>query len=454
MPTVFWFRRDLRLQDNPALNLAITNAGDSKVTAMVMIDDALWPTWGAAKQHYLVDSLSKLDESLNGNLVVRHGDPVEEVVKVALAAKATEVHCGHDFTTVGINRDAAVKAALAAHGIELVQTGSIYAVSPGRVAKLDGTPYKVYTPFYKAWLKHGWRAPVAYVGHPDWQQPVPSMGFPTTKPVEGMTLSVAGEAEALRRFAEFKETFLQDYNQVRDRADLDGTSKLSVHLKWGEIHPRTLLAQLGDEEGHEIYRKELAWREFYADVLFHNPHTITDYLNPEFANMQYNSGAIADLQFAAWKCGRTGYPMVDAGMRQLLQEGWMHNRVRMITASFLIKDLHLEWQQGAAWFFELLKDADLASNQHGWQWTAGCGTDAAPYFRIFNPISQGLKFDPSGDYVRKYIPELRHISGPQVHEPWKLIDGYTHGYPERIVDHAIEREESLRRYKALRADKK
>lgn len=271
MPTVFWFRRDLRLQDNPALNLAITNASDSKVTAMVMIDDALWPTWGAAKQHYLVDSLTKLDESINHNLVVRHGDPVEEVVKVALAANATEVHCGHDFTTVGINRDTAVKAALAAHGIELVQTGSIYAVSPGRVSKPDGTPYKVYTPFYKAWLKHGWRAPVTYVGHPEWQQPLSSMGFPTTKPVEGMTLSVAGEAEALRRFAEFKDTYLQDYNQVRDRADLDGTSKLSVHLKWGEIHPRTLLAQLGDEEGHEIYRKELAWREFYADVLFHNP---------------------------------------------------------------------------------------------------------------------------------------------------------------------------------------
>lgn len=450
MATVFWFRRDLRLQDNPALNLAITNAADHKVTAMVMIDDALWPTWGAAKQHYLVDSLSRLNKSIDENLVVRHGDPIEEVVKVALAAEATEVHCGFDYTTVGINRDAAVKSELAKHGIELIQTGSIYAVSPGRVSKPDGTPYKVYTPFYKAWLKHGWRGPVEYAGHPNWQIPIESMGFPNTKPVEGMELSTAGEAEAHRRFAEFKATHLRDYTDARDRADLDGTSKLSVHLKWGEIHPRTLLAQLGDEAGHETYRKELAWREFYADVLFHNPHTISDYLNPEFANMEYNKGPVADLQFAAWKAGQTGYPMVDAGMRQLLQEGWMHNRVRMITASFLIKDLHLEWQQGAAWFFELLKDADLASNQHGWQWTAGCGTDASPYYRVFNPIEQGKKFDPEGTYIRKYVPELRHLDNDQIHEPWLYLDGYSQGYVERIVDHAKERIESLARLEEIK----
>lgn len=453
MSTLFWFRRDLRLADNPALNLAIENAADGKVAAMVMIDGALWPTWGVAKQQYLVDSLQNLDASLDHNLIVRHGDPVVEVVKVAIAAKATQVHAAFDFTTVGIERDKAVKAALAKHGIEFIQTGSIYAVSPARVLKNDGTPYKVYTPFYKAWLLHGWRKPVAYIGHPNWFMPIESAGFPTVTPPLGMELSVAGEAAALERFTEFKASSLAEYHNLRDRADLDGTSKLSTHLKWGEIHPRTLLAQLSDEPGPETFRKELAWREFYADVLFHNPHTVSEYLNPEFANMQYDAGPIAQSRLAAWQAGETGYPMVDAGMRQLLQEGWMHNRVRMITASFLIKDLHLEWQQGAAWFFELLKDADLASNQHGWQWTAGCGTDAAPYFRIFNPVSQGLKFDPIGDYVRKYIPELRHISGPQVHEPWKLIDGYANGYPERIVDHATERLESLARYKALRSER-
>jgi deoxyribodipyrimidine photo-lyase len=453
MSTVFWFRRDLRLQDNPALNLAIENAADKQSTAMVMIDDALWPTWGAAKKLYLIDSLTKLNASLNGNLIVRHGDPVEEVVRVALAAKASEVHAAFDYTTIGIERDEKVKAELAKHGISFIQTGSTYAVAPSRVLKNDGTPYKVYTPFYKAWLAHGWRKPVKYVGHPNWQTPIASDGFPEVKEVPGMELSVAGEAEALRRFAEFKADGLSEYTDLRDRADLEGTSKLSTHLKWGEVHPRTLLAQLGDEIGHETFRKELAWREFYADVLFNNPHTATDYLNPEFAKMEYDSGPIADARFEAWKAGKTGFPMVDAGMRQLLAEGWMHNRVRMITASFLVKDLHLEWQQGAAWFFELLKDADVASNQHGWQWTAGCGTDASPYFRIFNPITQGLKFDPNGDYVRKYIPELRHIAGSQVHEPWKLMDGYTNGYPECIVDHSKEREESLRRYKALRENR-
>jgi deoxyribodipyrimidine photo-lyase len=263
----------------------------------------------------------------------------------------------------------------------------------------------------------------------------------------------AGESAALARWEFAKENIINDYKDSRDRADLDGTSRLSTHLKWGEIHPRTLLAELGDEPGQETFRKEIAWREFYADVLFHNPHTATQYLNPDFEKMEYDSGPIADARLEAWKQGNTGFPFVDAGMRQLVAEGWMHNRVRMVTASFLIKDLHLEWQIGAAWFFELLRDADIASNQHGWQWTAGCGTDASPYFRIFNPVLQGLKFDPDGDYVRKYIPELRHISGKAVHEPWLLADGYANGYAARIVDHSVERDESLRRLKALKTDK-
>ena len=455
MPTVMWFRRDLRINDNPALNAAIEAArvtGDGQVAAMVMIDDALWPTWGAAKQAYLVDSLAALNESLEGNLIVRHGDPRTEVLHVATSLGATEVHCGSDFTTVGIDRDAQIEQLLAERNIKLVQTGSIYAVAPGRVSKPDGTPYKVYTPFYKAWCAHGWRSPAEYNGPANWAMPVESHGLPTVKLPAGMTRSSAGEKEALQRWEEFREGALADYKLNRDRADLDGTSRLSTHLKWGEIHPRTLLQYLGDSAGEETFRKELAWREFYADVLFHNPRTISEYLNPAFAEMEYDTGVIADERFEAWKSGNTGYPFVDAGMRQLLAEGWMHNRVRMVTASFLVKDLHLEWQQGAAWFFELLKDADYASNQHGWQWTAGCGTDAAPYFRIFNPVMQGLKFDPDGEYVRRYIPELRHIDGAKVHEPWNLDNGYQHGYAQRIVDHHVERDESLRRLQALKRD--
>ena len=443
-----WFRRDLRLNDNPAL--AAADAHGQKTACMVMIDSALWPTWGAAKQAYLVDSLASLNESLSGNLTIRHGDPLEQVLAVAKAAGADKVFCAADFTIPGIERDKKVKEILAKNGIDFEIIGSNYAVAPGRVLKADATPYRVYTPFYKGWLQHGWRAPLEMNLSGNWVTGIDNHGLPAVEMPEGMERSIAGEEAALTRFEYFLQNGVMEYKTLRDRADLDGTSRLSVALKWGEVHPRTLLAELGDSDGEEHFRKEIAWREFYADVLFHNPHTVTEYLNPAFENMQYDTGEIAESRFEAWKSGNTGYPFVDAGMRQLLKEGWMHNRLRMVTASFLVKDLHLEWQQGAAWFFELLKDADIASNQHGWQWTAGCGTDAAPYFRIFNPITQGQRFDPNGEYVRKYIPELRHIDGAAVHEPWEQGDGYAHGYAQRIVDHATERDESLRRYNEIK----
>lgn len=198
-----------------------------------------------------------------------------------------------------------------------------------------------------------------------------------------------------------------------------------------------------------MFRKEIAWREFYADILFQRPDTVEGYYNPVYADMKYDTGQAADEKFAAWCAGKTGYPFVDAGMRQLLAEGWMHNRVRMVVASFLIKDLHIEWQHGAAHFMKYLLDGDFASNSHGWQWTAGCGTDASPYYRVFNPIGQGLKFDPDGNYIRKYIPELAHLSGKEVHEPWAVLGGLDNGYPAPIVDHATERLEALARLEAL-----
>jgi deoxyribodipyrimidine photo-lyase len=261
---------------------------------------------------------------------------------------------------------------------------------------------------------------------------------------------IAGEDFALRTFERFTQRALDHYDEMRNRADLSGTSHLSHALAHGEIHPRTLLATLGDSSAHEVFRKEIAWREFYADVLFHYPHTVDDYYEPRFKKLRYDTGAIADERFAAWCKGETGYPMVDAGMRQLLAEGWMHNRVRMIVASFLVKDLHIEWTKGAEHFEAHLSDFDPASNSHGWQWTAGCGTDASPYYRIFNPILQGLKFDPDGKYVRKYIPELRHLEGSAAHEPWDIFDGYSGGYPAQIVDHSEERNESLARLEELK----
>jgi deoxyribodipyrimidine photo-lyase len=322
------------------------------------------------------------------------------------------------------------------------------------VVKSDGTPYRVYTPFYRAWLEHGWRAPAVMPEAVPWSTGVSSdsaSGDSRPGTFSSAThLPPSGEAAALERWHTFRGEALAHYAEDRNRPDLDRSSRLSVHLKYGEIHPRTLLADLGDLPGHEVFRKEIAWREFYADVLHHAPATATEYLRPEFARMPYDSGPDADARLLAWQQGETGYPIVDAGMRQLLHEGWMHNRVRMIVASFLVKDLHLEWQLGAQWFMRHLVDGDIASNAHGWQWTAGCGTDASPYFRIFNPITQGLRFDPAGDYVRRYVTELRDVSGPAAHEPWNAADGYRAGYPERIVDHSEERSESLARYALIK----
>jgi deoxyribodipyrimidine photo-lyase len=259
-----------------------------------------------------------------------------------------------------------------------------------------------------------------------------------------MVLPPAGEAAALERW----ESFLADidrYDEDRDRPDRDGTSQLSAHLKYGEVHPRTLLTDLAGRRsrGAQVFRDELAWREFYADVLWHRPETAREYYRPELAAMRYEEPG---GEFDAWCAGRTGYPFVDAGMRQLRAEGWVHNRVRMVVASFLVKDLHVEWTHGAREFLRWLRDGDLASNNHGWQWVAGSGTDAAPYFRVFNPVAQGERFDPAGDYVRRYVPELRHLAGKAAHTPWDQPDGLAQGYVPRIVDHAAERREALDRY--------
>jgi len=447
-----WFRRDLRLSDHPALSEAASSADE--VVPLFVVDPSLWRPAGAARRLYLLHSLAALDAGMGGALVRRSGNPAETLVTLAREVGASSVHISADYGPYGAVRDAAVERALAEIGVDLVRTGSPYAVAPGRVMKGDGTPYRVYTPFYRAWLSHGWRAPAAMPSAMRWATGLASdpeatgsqMGSTSSAP----HLPPSGEAAALDRWHQFRGEALAHYADDRNRPDLDGSSRLSVHLKYGEIHPRTLLADLGDSPGHEVFRKEIAWREFYADVLHHAPATAREYLRPEFARMPYDSGPDADERLLAWQQGQTGYPIVDAGMRQLLHEGWMHNRVRMIVASFLVKDLHLEWQLGARWFMRHLVDGDIASNSHGWQWTAGCGTDASPYFRIFNPITQGLRFDPEGDYVRRYVTELGHVLGAAAHEPWNATDGYRTGYPERMVDHSTERGEALARYALIK----
>jgi deoxyribodipyrimidine photo-lyase len=443
---IFWFRRDLRLSDNPALLAAIANSDE--IVPVFILDEKLIKQTGSKRLAYLGQSLRSLDESLDNKLQVMVGDQVEVLNELLKRYDATEVHISEEFEPYGAKRDIRVEKA----GINLIRTGSPYAVAPGRVRKpSDGTPYKVYTPFYNNWLIHGWRAPVS--APKEIKAPTPTKddrNFPDWPLPEGASITAAGEKAAHERWKWFKKNGLDFYDEQRNNAGVDGTSKLSAHLKWGEIHPRTLLADLNKSKGHTVFQKEIAWREFYADVLFHNPHTENDYYADKFKDMRYDKPGKA---FKAWCEGKTGYPFVDAAMRQLVKEGWIHNRTRMVVASFLVKDLHIEWQHGADFFMEHLVDFDVASNAHGWQWTAGCGTDASPYYRVFNPIEQGKRFDENGDYIRKYVSELAHLAAPDIHEPWSVLDGYLHDYPEQIVDHSVERLESLARLQEIKADK-
>ena len=435
---IVWFRRDLRISDHPALLAAIESSDE--IVPVFILDKSQIAEAGDKLLAYMGQSLRALDESLGNRLHIIEGDQIEVLNELIAMYSINEVHISDEYERYGAARDARVEAA----GIKLIRTGSPYAVAPGRVLKpSDATPYRVYTPFYRAWCTHGWRAPAKTPK--DIKAPVPPekyRAFPDFKMPADVEVIKAGEAAALSRFKEFSKSGLDSYDENRNFAGIDGTSKMSTYLKFGEIHPRTLLANLGDSKAHDTFRKEIAWREFYADVLFNNPNTDFDYYAPRFKDMRYDAPG---EKFKAWQEGKTGYPFVDAAMRQLVHEGWMHNRTRMVVASFLVKDLHLEWQLGERFFAQHLVDYDVASNAHGWQWTAGSGTDASPYFRVFNPVSQGYKFDPNGDYVRKYIPELRHIDGAAVHEPWNLLDGLSGGYCEPIVDHSVERTEALQR---------
>ena len=440
MRVAFLFGRDLRLQDNEALSHA---AAISSELLPLCIVPSEFKELSAIRQHSLVQSLAALSGSLPKGLgVIKNLDEL-----VALIAGFEKVVATRAFDTRGMLFQAELAERLFAAGIALELVGSNYAVTPGTIVKDDGTPLKVYTPFYKRWLGHGWDKPFTLdVQSVNWLSPDQTALPEPTGPAPIQVR--AGEAFALRTLERFKARALDDYAENRNRTDLGGTSHLSHALAHGEIHPRTILATL--RESDEVFRKEIAWREFYADVFYRNPHTLDDYFEPRFKNMRY-ADPVEDAELLeAWKSGKTGYPIVDAAMRQLNQTGWMHNRARMIVASFLVKDLHFEWQIGARYFEERLTDFDPASNSHGWQWTAGCGTDASPYYRIFNPVLQGEKFDPTGDYVRKFVPELAHIDGVKIHQPWELIDGYVNGYPERVVDHSEERSESLRRLEEIK----
>ncbi len=448
MPSVLWFRRDLRLADLPALRAAAE--GDGEVLACFVLDPRLVASSGPRRLQFLGDSLRDLRDQLDGRLLVVRGQAETRIPLIAKQIGADAVHISADFSPYGRRRDERVAEALGA--VELVATGSPYLVSPGRVVKDDGSPYKVFTPFFRRWREHGWRAPAtSSVTSATWLDPA-DLSHRSLRPAQipdpGADMDVtAGETAALQQWKQFVEHELESYDVDRNRPDLAGTSRMSGPLKFGTIHPRTMAADLHVRRtGDAAYLRELAFRDFYADVLNHWPRSAWWNWNSDFDAIETDSGADADKAFGAWKRGETGFPIVDAGMRQLAQTGFMHNRVRMIAASFLVKDLHLPWQWGARWFLEQLVDGDMANNQHGWQWCAGSGTDAAPYFRVFNPTTQGQKFDPAGDYVRRWIPELAEADDPHLKKGPRPA-----GYPGPIVDHGQERAEALRRYQAMSA---
>lgn len=438
MSSVMWFRRDLRVRDNPALLAAVS---DGPVTALFVIDPAIWSGAGPARRAWLAANVLSLAERIP--LTIRYGDPLGVVPSVA---GSSAVHVAAETTPYGRRRDAAVGEL-----VDLVASGSPYAVGPGLVRNGTDDPYQVFTAFARAWRERGWPEPAVTPRSPDL---APADSDPSAVAMleqavakSPFELPTAGEDAAWRRWHAFRSDGLDDYEVERDRPDHDGTSRLSPYLHLGVLHPRSLLAEL---DPTSTYATELAWREFYADVLWHAPSSAWSDLKPALGEMRYDEPDEAIEAIDSWRTGTTGYPIVDAGMRQLLATGWMHNRVRMITASFLTKDLHVWWPVGARHFLSLLIDGDVASNNHGWQWVAGTGTDASPYFRVFNPVTQGKKFDPDGSYVRRWVPELAHLPGAAAHEPWKSDSGYERGYQLRIVDHAVERVEALERYRTAR----
>ncbi len=445
--SILWFRRDLRVADLPALHAA---AAEGEVVPVFVVDPVFTARAGAPRLAYLAEALRALDPEVGGTLVVRHGDPVDVVPALAAEVGAGEVHVSRDHGPYGRRRDAAVAARLQRDGRRLVGTGTNYAVAPGTVRKGDGNPYAVFTPFFRAWRAALRDAPldaprdVRWVGRPE----VVSAGAPAG-PTLPVSLPPAGERAAHEQWHTFVTAGsdgLDGYDGRRDLPAVAGTSRQSPMLRWGMVHPRQLLADLGDTPAHDVFRSELAWREFYGDVLFRHPESGRRNLQRKMDTMPVDTDARARERFAAWCAGRTGFPIVDAGMRQLHATGWMHNRVRMIVGSFLVKDLHLPWQWGARHFMDHLVDGDLASNSHGWQWVAGTGTDAAPYFRVFNPTAQSERYDPQGAYLRRWLPELADLDDREIHRPATRRPA---SYPQPIVDHAVERNDALLRYRSV-----
>lgn len=466
--TIVWFRNDLRIADNPALSAALTTGGE--VWPVYILDDEAAGAWraGGAARWWLHQSLTSLQASLAKlglRLRLRRGDSLREIERLVADSGAGNVLWNRRYDPWAIAQDKAIKTWLDGRGIETHSFNGSLGREPWEVHRAGGEPYKVFTPFWRAWAELGplpapLPTPAAMVpAVPVDADALNNLGLLPTKPdwAGGLRASwEPGEAAALAALDDFLEERASDYRAARDFPARPGVSRLSPRLHHGELSPRQIwhAAQREPDAGIDAFLRQLVWREFGYHLLYHFPHMPDTPLRPEFANFPW---ADEPSLLRAWSRGQTGYPLVDAGMRELWHTGYMHNRVRLIAASFLTKDLLIPWQKGAAWFWDTLCDADLANNSMGWQWVAGCGTDAAPYFRIFNPISQGRKFDPDGAYVRRWVPELAGLPDDWIQEPAaapadKLAAaGVRLGetYPRPIVDHAVARGRALAAFQDL-----
>lgn len=454
--TIVWLRQDLRLADHPALAAAITRGGPVLPVYVLDEGDAWAP--GGASRWWLHQSLAALKDALGGALVLRRGKPEEVLPSLVAETGARAVLWNRRYEPHEAAREGRVGRALSAAGIDTrIFPGSLL-FEPGSVLSKGGNPFQVFTAFWRCALSLPEPAkPIAAPRHIPAPAIIPASDdlglMPRLHWWQGMAAQwQPGEAGAAARLRAFLDGAVETYAVMRDRPDEEGTSRLSPHLAFGEISPRQVwhaaMAQ-PDSTGRETFLKELGWREFSYSLLATHPDLPHRPLRREFEAFAWASD---DAGLEAWRKGMTGYPIVDAGMRQLWQTGWMHNRVRMIVASFLVKDLLLPWATGEEWFWDTLVDADLAANAASWQWVAGCGADAAPYFRVFNPVLQGEKFDPHGRYVRRWVPELAGMPDPHIHRPWEAPPLMRAGlkYPLPVVDHGTARKRALAAYQGLK----
>jgi len=460
-PALVWLRLDLRLADNPALIAAVERRGPViPVFVWAPEEEAPWAP-GAASRWWLHQSLGELGRRLaerGSRLVIRRGPTEEALLSLAAESGAQSVFWNSRYEPVVRARDLRVKAALSDRGIATEIHAPNLLFEPPAILNRQGKPFQVFTPFWKACLAAPAppaprRAPARIPAPVKWPESLAVSDLALEPKIDwagGLRRAWRpGERGAARQLSTFLRRSVEAYAAGRDRPGQAGTSRLSPHLHFGEISVRQVWHAAGRRAPADpAYLRQIAWREFAHHLLYHFPQTPLEPLRPEFRAFPWRIDA-GGLQ--AWTKGRTGYPLVDAGMRELWQTGWMHNRVRMVAASFLVKHLLIPWQEGAAWFWDTLVDADLANNTFGWQWTAGCGADAAPYFRIFNPMLQGRKFDPDGGYVRRWVPELARLPGKWIHSPWEApaavlaATGTELGrtYPLPMVAHGPARERAL-----------